>query len=148
MGEIGITDALNDIPRSPHSHPLSEDLSASTESCNTLPPDNIPEMNARSSSPRTISRLQTSSESFSDSRDPTLSGIFISPETFSDPHGFASYRDFLPSDEHFWNPVAQPKAQHYKWAKQAIQLYDSTRNSFSGIDLFRCSISRHFERFL
>jgi hypothetical protein len=58
VGEIGITDALNDIPRSPHPHPLSEDLSASTESCNTLPPETIPEMKAKSNNLQTISGLQ------------------------------------------------------------------------------------------
>jgi len=58
VGEIGITDALNDIPRSPRSQLLSEDLSASTESCNTLSPESIPEMHARSNNPRTISGLQ------------------------------------------------------------------------------------------
>jgi hypothetical protein len=166
VGEIGITDALNDIPRSPHPHPLSEDLSASTESCNTLHPESIPEMNARSNNPQTISGLQLlrnispihvidhSPESLSLQKHSPIDMISRLVETFS------------PQINTFGIQSLHQKPNTVDGPDRRCNFFDSTQNSSSGIrslsildpaslrtlplgtDSFLCSTSLHLELFL
>lgn len=133
MGEIGITDALNDIPRSPHPHPFSEDLSASTESCNTLHPESTPEMNARSNNPQTISGLQllrnTSPIHVTDHSPESLSLQKHSPIDMI----LRLIEIFSPQMNTFGIQSLNQKPITVDGPYRRCNFFDSTQNSFLGI---------------